>query len=71
MRGGGDLQPALWILLQNIWGFFIRNYLIFALIRNYLNLFKPMSVPFMYPLKMSVNPRFSDVFKGYRNGTLA
>ena len=29
------------------------------------------NVQFLYPLKTSGNQRFSDVFKGYRNGTLA
>ena len=29
------------------------------------------NVPFLYPLKTSENQRFSDVFKGYRKGTLA
>ena len=29
------------------------------------------SVPFLHPLKISENKRFSDVFMGYRNGTLA
>ena len=28
------------------------------------------NVPFLYPLKTSENQRFSDVFGGYRNGTL-
>ena len=27
------------------------------------------NVPFLYPLKTSGNQRFSDVFRGYRNGT--
>ena len=27
--------------------------------------------PFSYPLKTSENRRFSDVFRGYRKGTLA
>ena len=27
--------------------------------------------PFLYPLKMSENQRFSDVFRGYKNGTLS
>ena len=33
---------------------------------------KPFStnVPFLYPQKMPENQRFSDVFSGYRNGTL-
>ena len=29
------------------------------------------NVPFLYPLKMSENQRFSDVFRGYKKGTLA
>ena len=29
------------------------------------------SVPFLYPLKTSESQRFSDVFRGYRNGRLA
>ena len=29
------------------------------------------NVPFLYPLKMSENQRFSDIFRGYKNGTLA
>ena len=29
------------------------------------------SVPFLYPVKTSENPWFSDVFMGYKNGTLA
>ena len=29
------------------------------------------NLPFLYPLKMSENQRFSDVFRGCRNGTLA
>ena len=29
------------------------------------------SVPFLYSLKTSENQRFSDVFRGYRKGTLA
>ena len=33
------------------------------------NPFKP-NVPFLYPLKMSGNLWFSEVFKGYRNGIL-
>ena len=28
------------------------------------------SVPLLYPLKTSENLRFSDVFRGYRSGTL-
>ena len=33
---------------------------------------KPFStnIPFLYPLKTAENQRFSDVFRGYRNGTL-
>ena len=30
-----------------------------------------INVPFLYPLKTSENLRFCDVFRGYRNGTLA
>ena len=29
------------------------------------------NVPFLYPLKTSENQRFSDMFRGYRNGTPA
>ena len=29
-----------------------------------------LNCPFLYPLKTSENERFSDVFRGYRNGTL-
>ena len=29
------------------------------------------NVPFLYPLKMSENQRFSDVFRRYKKGTLA
>ena len=29
------------------------------------------NVPILYPLKMSENQRFSDVFRGYKKGTLA
>ena len=29
------------------------------------------NVPFLYPLKISENQRFSDVFRGYKKGTLA
>ena len=28
------------------------------------------SVPFLYPLKISENQRFSDIFMGYKKGTL-
>ena len=28
------------------------------------------NVPFLYPLNMSENPRFSDVFRGLRNKTM-
>ena len=28
------------------------------------------NIPLLYPLKTSENQRFSDVFRGYRNGTL-
>ena len=28
------------------------------------------NVPLLHPLKTSENPRFSDVFRGYRSGTL-
>ena len=34
------------------------------------NLFQA-NVPFLYPLKTSENRRLSNVFRGYRNGTLA
>ena len=37
-------------------------------VRVQVNLF---NVPFLYPLKMSENQRFSDIFRGYKNGTLA
>ena len=30
-----------------------------------------VNVPFLHPLKTSENRRFSDVFRGYRKGTLA
>ena len=30
-----------------------------------------VNVLFLYPLKTSENQRFPDVFRGYRNGTLA
>ena len=30
----------------------------------------PTNVSIMYPLKTSENPQFSDVFRGYRSGTL-
>ena len=29
------------------------------------------NVPFLYPLKTSENQKFSDIFRGYRKGTLA
>ena len=29
------------------------------------------NVTFLYPLKTSENPRFSEVFRGYKNVTLA
>ena len=33
-----------------------------------VNSFK--SLPFLYPLKISENQRFSDIFKGYKKGAL-
>ena len=36
---------------------------------NFLNPFQP-NVPFLYPLKTLENEMFSDIFRGYRNGTL-
>ena len=30
-----------------------------------------VNVPFLYPLKTSENQKFSDVSRGYRNGTLS
>ena len=37
------------------------------------NIWRPchVSFPYIYPQKMSENQRFSDVFRGYINGTLA
>ena len=37
-----------------------------------LSIFNPFStnVPYLYPLKTSENRRFSDIFRGYRSGTL-
>ena len=37
-----------------------------------LSIFNPFStsVPYQYPLKTSENRRFSDIFRGYRSGTL-
>ena len=42
-------------------------------IPDYSNVFNPFYTiaPFLCPLKMSGNQGFSDVFRGYRNGTLA
>ena len=37
---------------------------------KWVNLFH-VNVPFLYPLKTSENLWFSDVFSGYKNGTLA
>ena len=38
-----------------------------------INFFNPFQAtgPFLYPLKTSENRRFSNVSRGYRNGTLA
>ena len=38
--------------------------------KNNINPFH-VHIPFLYPLKTSENLKFSDVFRGYRNGTLA
>ena len=38
--------------------------------QSYINPFQT-NVSFLYPLKTSENRRFSDVFRGYRKGTLA
>ena len=38
--------------------------------RDYLNPFHA-NVPFLYPLKTSENPEFSDAFRGYIYGTFA
>ena len=38
--------------------------------RDYLNPFH-VNVPFLYPLKTSENPEFSDAFRGYKYGTFA
>ena len=55
------------VILENLI-FFEKNYRwhIFS------NGFNPFStnVPLLYPLKTSENIRFSDVFRGYRSGTL-
>ena len=37
---------------------------------NFLNHFT-QNVPFLYPIKISENLWFSDVFRGYKTGTLA
>ena len=39
---------------------------------NLFNIFNPFStkVPFLYPLQISENRRFSAIFRGYRSGTL-
>ena len=36
-------------------------------LKTFFNPFEP-NTPFLYPLKTLENQRFSDVFRGYRNG---
>ena len=51
------VQSQWWKHQKNVWNLFKVNN-------------KDTNVPFLYPLKTSENQRFSDVFRGYTNGTL-
>ena len=54
--------------LQNV-PFPVNPSLQIQMILVYFDTFYP-NVPFLHPLKKSENQRFSDIFRGYRNGTL-
>ena len=63
-----------WILSTNMWTL-IRFYSLHinVLVTSQIKMLNPFqaNVPFLYPIKMLENQRFSDVFRRYRKGTLA
>ena len=59
-----------WLIIAREW---CSNKFIFLCLKlnnsSFINPFQA-SISFLYPLKTSENHRFSDIFRGHRNGTL-
>ena len=58
------------IILSNSYNYFFQSKTLEIYVNRFLNPFQA-NVPFLYPLENVRKPWVSDVFRGYRKGTLA